>query len=66
MMTPPERKQATRAIRVAAGPASAELADYSVQEIKAEIARRKAKAANDLRSSQSMAKKSRKKRVKRK
>lgn len=55
-------KEAARRMRIAAGPASAELAEYSIPEIQAEIRRRKAKAANDLRSSQRMAKKVRRKR----
>lgn len=51
-----------RMFRMKAGAASAELVEYSTHEIAVEIARRKRKAANDLRSSLGMAKKARKKR----
>lgn len=49
-------------LRKVAGKASEKLQDFSVQQIAAEVRRRKLKADNDLRSSLGMAKKSRKKR----
>ncbi len=53
-------------LRSVAGKASGQLQEFSSAQIAAELNRRKQKAANDLRSSLGMSKKSRKKRKPRK